>query len=99
LSMGACDGPHGFGRGIIVQEDPAAAIHLEIDEAWCEESARRQALRPRVARNIFAAGDAGEEATFHDNRGFVVPAAAIENAVGKNGLLFVIQRCSIRTSP
>ncbi len=50
--MRARDGPHAFRCRIIVEQNPAAAIDLEVDEAGRQQGAVRQpSLRP-VAWNL-----------------------------------------------
>src|SRR5260370_38226522 len=84
--MRARDGPHAFHRRLIVEQNPAAAIDLEIDEAGRQEGAVRQpSLRP-VAWNLALCRQSPNAAVLNQHSGIVAPAAAVENPVPGDGL-------------
>ena len=80
------NGAHAVGRRLIVEENAATAIDLQIDEAWSQEGAGRKArLRP-IGRNL-APGPKPDDAAVPDqHRGFGMPAVTVKNAVRQDGM-------------
>jgi len=90
--MGAGDRAHRFRRRIVVEQHPAAAIDLQIDEAGRYEAAGWQPKLPVVGRNFAPGGDPAYSASVDQNRCFGVPAPPIENTVGQTAC-FSLSSC------
>jgi hypothetical protein len=80
------NGAHAVGRRLIVEEDAAAPIDLQIYEAGGKEGAGREPrLRP-IEGNL-APGPKSNNATVpHQHRGFGTPAVTVKNAVRQDGM-------------
>src|SRR5438105_10923750 len=74
LPVRARDGAHGLGRRIVVQQNPAATIHLQIDQARREECTGRQATRSPGGRNASIAGHAINPLSVDQDGSLAVPA-------------------------
>ena len=82
----AGNGAHAVGGRLIVEQNAAAAIDLQIDEARGQEGAgRKPRLRP-IGGNL-APGPKSDDAPVPDqHRGFGMPAMAVKNAVRQDGM-------------
>ncbi len=89
--MGARDRAHGLRCRIIVQQDAAPAIDLQIDESRRDEAPRGQAAYAIICRNSPRSSETTDGLPLDENRNRRMPAPAVEDAVGENGLFFVIQ--------
>ena len=80
------NGAHAVGRRLIVEENAAAAIDLQIYEAGGQEGAGREArLRP-IGGNL-APGPKSNDAPVPDqHRGFGMPAVTVKNTVCQDGM-------------
>ena len=97
--MRAGDRPHGLCRGLVIEQYAAAAIDLEVDKPRSKHGAIRQtSLRP-IMRNLAPCRQSMDTAAALDqDRGMVMPAAAIENPFAENGMRampgnFIALRC------
>ena len=80
------DGAHAVGRRLIVEENAAAAIDLQIDEARGQEGAGRQArLRP-IGGNLAPGPEPDDAAVPNQHRGFGMPAVTVKNTVRQDGM-------------
>ena len=80
------NGAHAVGRRLIVEENAAAAVDLQIDEARGQEGAGRQPrLRP-VGRNLAPGPKSDDAAVPNQHRGFGMPAVTVKNTVRQDGM-------------
>jgi hypothetical protein len=75
------DGAHAVSGGLIVEENTAASIDLEIDETRCEEDAGRQpCLRPTGGK-LTPRGKPDDTTVPNQDRGFGMPSVAVKHFV------------------
>ncbi len=80
------NGAHAVRRRLIVEENAAAAIDLQIDEARGQEGAGREArLRP-IGRNLAPGPKPNDAAVPDQHRGFGMPAVTVKNPVRQDGM-------------
>ena len=80
------NGAHAVGRRLIVEENAAAAVDLQIDEAGSQESAGRETrLRP-IGGNSPQGANANDAPVPDQHRGFGMPAVTVKNAVRQDGM-------------
>jgi hypothetical protein len=75
------DCPHAVHRGLIVEQDAAAAIDLQIYEPGCQKYTGRQTGLRAVRANLGRCADSNNEPVPDKHRGPVMPAVAVKNAV------------------
>ena len=77
---------HAFDRRLIVEENAATAVDLQIYEAWSQEGAGRKArLRP-IGRDLTPGPKPDDAAVPDQHRGFDMPTVAVKNAVRQDGM-------------
>jgi hypothetical protein len=77
------DCPHAVYRGLIVEQNAAAAIDLEIYEPGCQKDAGRQTDLGAIGANLGRCADSNNAAVPDDHCGPVAPAVAVKNAVSQ----------------
>jgi hypothetical protein len=97
--MDARDRPHGVRRGIVIEQDTAAAVDLNVQEAWRKQGAVRQALMRPGIRNVSPRGQPVNAAALDQHRGMAVPTAAVENPLGKDGVAAVLGSAVVKRHP
>jgi hypothetical protein len=82
--MGSRNRAHCVRRWLVVEKNAAAAVDLQVDEAWRKHRAGRHHLDRTVTRALSARRDVLNDAAIdHDDR-LVVPSKSIENTVRRN---------------
>jgi hypothetical protein len=84
--VGPGDGAHAISRWLIVEQNPAAAVHLQIDEARGQERAGREALLRPIGRNLAPGPQSGDSPVPDQHRRFGTPASAVKNAVREDSM-------------
>ena len=80
------NGAHALGGRLIVEQNAATAIDLQIDETRSHKSAGWK-LRLRPIGGNFARGSKSDDATVPDqNRGFCMPAVTVKNSIRQDGM-------------
>jgi hypothetical protein len=79
--MRAGDGPHALRRRLVVEQSPAAAVDLEVDETGSQYGVVRQSAQWPSVRNLPRRRQPADAAVLDHHRGVAVPATAVENAV------------------
>jgi hypothetical protein len=89
------DAAHLFRSWLIVEQGAAAAVDLQVDKSRRQKSIRRElALCP--AGGNFSPRTYPEDAPISDqNSGVSVPAVAVENPLGQEGLSFDQRRVTL----
>src|SRR5258705_5876563 len=75
---------HRVRRWVIVEKDPAATVHLQVDEAGRKQRPRRHNIDWPLARTLTTRRDALNHSTVDYDQGIIVPTLSIENAVSRD---------------
>ena len=76
-----------YGRRLVVEQNAAAPVDLQIDEAGGQESSIRQArLRP-IGWNLAPVAKSSDTSIPDQHRGVGMPAATVENSLRQEGVL------------
>jgi hypothetical protein len=81
VSLSDC--PHAARRGLIVEQNAAAAIDLEIYEPGRQKDAGRQTGLRAIGANLGSCADSNNAAIPDDHRGSIAPAVTVKNAVSQ----------------
>ena len=80
------NGAHSLGGRLIVEQNAATAIDLQIYEARSDKSAAWE-LRPRPIGGNLGRGSNSDDASIPDqNRRFCMPAVAVKNSIRQDGM-------------
>ena len=82
VPMRADDGRNPIRRWTVVEQDIAAAVHLDVDEAGREPGASRQNTGRYGRRQLRPMEERCDARSFDHDRAIRVHAGAVENAVG-----------------
>src|SRR3954462_4156719 len=82
--MGPRNCAHRVRRRIIVEQDSAATVDLQVDEAGRKQRPWWHDLDRTVIRSLIARRNALNHSTLDHDQGIIVPTMAIENAVGRD---------------
>jgi hypothetical protein len=80
------NGAHAVGGRLIVQQDAATPVDLQVDEAWGQKGASRNALLRPSGRDIGRRPQADDPAVPDQHRGFDMPAVTVENPIRQDGM-------------
>ena len=72
------DGRRAGRRRLVVQQDPAAAVDLHVDEARGEQRAGRQLVQRHQGRRLAPRGDGDDASVLHDDDAVVGEAVGVE---------------------
>jgi hypothetical protein len=87
------NGSHAVGRRLVVKENPAATIDLQIDKTGCQEDTRLKAHLRTTGRNLGPRPEPSDAAVFNEQRSLDMPVVTVKNAIGQNGV--PISNCAI----
>jgi hypothetical protein len=79
------NGAHAVGRRLIVEQDAAATVHLQVYEAGRHENARGNARLCPPGWNLVRRREAGDAAALDHHGSTAMPAAAVKNTVRNDG--------------
>jgi len=80
------NGEHAVGRRLIIEQNAAAAVDLQIDEAGGQEDAARETrLRP-IGGNLAPGAQSSDASVPDQHRGFGMPAVTVKNTVRQDGM-------------
>src|SRR5882762_6955978 len=79
------NGAHRVRRWLIIEENAAATVDLQVDEAGRKHRPGRHEFGWPVTRTLIARRDAHNHPTIDQDDRIMVPSIAIENTVSRNG--------------
>jgi hypothetical protein len=82
--MGSSDGAHRVRRRSVIEEDAAATVDLEVDEAGRKNRPGRHEFGWPVAPTLTARHNTLNHPTIDDDDRIIVPVMSIENTVSRN---------------
>src|SRR6266436_3521602 len=82
--MGSSNGAHRVRRWLIIEENAAAAIDLQIDEAGREHRSGRHDFGWPVTRTLITRRDTLNHPTIDQDDRIIVPSNSIENTISRN---------------
>jgi hypothetical protein len=80
------NGAHALSRRLIIEENAAASINLQIDEAGGQNDPGREPLLRPIGGNLAQSANSNDAAITDQHRGFGTPPATVKNAVGQDGM-------------
>jgi len=79
-------GAHAVGGRLIVQEDAATPVDLQIDEAGSQERARRKTCLRPIGRNVAPPCQPNNAPLPDEHRGFGMPVVTVKNPIRHDGM-------------
>jgi hypothetical protein len=79
--MGSCNGAHRFRRWLIIEENAAATIDLQVDEAGRKHRSGRHNFGWPATRILVTRRDALNHPPIDQDDRIIVPSISIENTV------------------
>ena len=77
---------HAVGRRLVVQENAATPVDLQIDEAGSQEGACRKTCLWPTGRNVAPPCQPNDAPLPDEHRGFDMPAVTVKNPIRQDGM-------------